>query len=282
MILPTYHRITEQLNTQLQSASDEAAPYLESALAALDPPRKPGMGGPADPPDLDPSDIAGLIDHTQLKPDATLAAIAQVCEEALRYQFASVCVHPTYIPDVAEALAEASPVACTVVGFPLGANHASTKVHETKQAIRHGAREVDMVLPIGRLKSGQFEAVEADIRAVVEAAATAAEAGNTSVLVKVIIETALLTGPEKVLACVCAKRAGADFVKTSTGFAAQGAVPEDVALMRQVVGEEMGVKASGGVGSAADVVTMVAHGATRIGASGSVAIMEGARADAAY
>ena len=281
MTLPLYQRIVDQLKTHHQSASDSATVYIEAALDALESPRRPGTGGPTDLPDLDAAAIAALIDHTQLKPDATLAAIAQVCEEALTYDFASVCIHPTYVSDVAEALTDSSTVACTVIGFPLGANCAATKAHEAQTAVKHGAREVDMVLPIGRLKSGQFEAVEADIRAVVDAAAAAAKSENASVQVKVIIETALLTGPEKALACICAKRAGADFVKTSTGFAATGAVPEDVALMRQMVGKDLGVKASGGVGSASDVAAMVAHGASRIGASGSVGIMESLDVEAA-
>src|SRR5690606_4210771 len=181
---------------------------------------------------------------------------------------------PAWVPLAAEALAGATSLVCTVVGFPHGAQRTPVKAFETAVAARDGADEIDMVIGIGRLKSRRYDEVEADVRAVVEAAG-----GRT---VKVIIETALLTDEEKVIACVLAQNAGADFVKTSTGFAAHGAQPEDGALMRRVVGDRMGVKASGGIRSTEDAVAMVARGATRIGASASVAILTGLASDAAY
>jgi len=256
--------------------------YVREALGRLQTPRQPGTGGPVDVPNLEGPAIAGLIDHTQLKPEATDADIRQVCAEARTYEFASVCVHPYYVPLAREAVSQGSVVVCTVIGFPHGANQSATKAHETKQAIREGATEVDMVLPIGRLKSGRPDAVEADIRVVVDAAREATPSNQERARVKVILETVLLTDAEKAVACVAAQRAGADFVKTSTGFAGGGATLHDVALMRQIVGDALGVKASGGVGSADDVRQMVAHGATRIGASGGVAIMQGLTTDTTY
>ena len=218
--------------------------------------------------------IARLIDHTVLKPDTTEAQIRDLCAEARDYCFASVCVSPVWVPVAAEELAGQTSRVCTVIGFPHGANRTPVKAAETEQAVRDGAEEIDMVLAIGRLKSEQYALVEEDIRAVVRAAG-----GRT---VKVILETALLTDEEKVIACVLAQNAGADFVKTSTGFASGGASPADVALMRRVVGESMGVKASGGIRSAEDAYTMVESGATRLGASAGVAILKGLTSDAAY
>jgi deoxyribose-phosphate aldolase len=218
--------------------------------------------------------LARLIDHTLLKPEATDADVRALCDEARRHCFASVCVSPVWVPLAAEALAGAASLVCTVVGFPHGAQRTPVKAFEAAVAVRDGAAEVDMVIGVGRLKSRRYDEVEADVAAVVEAAG-----GRT---VKVIIETALLTDEEKVIACVLAQNAGADFVKTSTGFAAHGARPEDVALMRRVVGDRMGVKASGGIRSTEDAVEMVEHGATRIGASASVAILKGLPSEAAY
>lgn len=270
--------------TRLQDVHTNTAmaDYVREAQDRLHPPRQPGTGGPADVPTLDAAAIAALIDHTQLKPAATDDQIRQLCTEAQRYEFASVCVHPYYVPLARGSVADSSVTVCTVIGFPHGANQSSTKAYETKQAIRDGATEVDMVLPIGRLKSGRADAVEADIRAVVDAAREATPSDAEAARVKVILETALLTDAEKAVACVAAKRAEADFVKTSTGFAGGGATPRDVALMRQIVGDDLGVKASGGVGSADDVQQMVAYGATRIGASGGVAIMQGVTSDSTY
>jgi deoxyribose-phosphate aldolase len=213
-------------------------------------------------------DWSSLVDHTLLKPEASDADIRKLCEEAAQYRFASVCVNPTWVRAAACNLRGTSVPVCTVVGFPLGATLADVKAYEARRAIFDGAREVDMVINIGALKSGDDCAVEQDIRAVVEAS------HEYDVLVKVIIEAALLTDDEKVRACLAAKRAGADFVKTSTGFAKHGATVADVALMRRTVGAEMGVKAAGGVKGIEDARAMVEAGATRIGASVGVKIAQ--------
>src|SRR2546423_5897679 len=211
---------------------------------------------------------ASFIDHTLLKPEASATDIERLCEEAARYRFASVCVNPTWVRASACHLRGSGVPVCTVIGFPLGATLADVKAYETRRAIFDGAQEVDMVINVGALKSGDDCAVEYDIRQVVEAA------HEYAVLVKVIIEAVLLTDDEKVRACVAAKRAGADFVKTSTGFAKGGATVADVALMRRTVGQEMGVKAAGGVRGLEDARAMLAAGATRIGASVGVKIAQ--------
>ena len=215
--------------------------------------------------------VAAMIDHTLLKPDATRGEIETLCREAKEFGFASVCVNPTWVATCAR-LMRGSPVAvCSVVGFPLGATTADTKQYETRRAIFDGASEIDMVINVGALKSGNLHLVESDIRAVTSACR------ESNVLSKVIIETALLTDDEKVTACTLAKAAAADFVKTSTGFVPGGATAEDVALMRRVVGEDMGIKASGGVRTLEGVKAMVAAGATRIGASAGVRIVQQSR-----
>ncbi|CAM3625052.1 MULTISPECIES: deoxyribose-phosphate aldolase [Paenibacillus] len=219
--------------------------------------------------------IAGMIDHTLLKADATEAEIRRITEEAKKYEFASVCVNPGWVKFCAEQLAGTKVKVCTVIGFPLGATTSAVKAFETKDAIANGATEVDMVINIGALKDGNNELVESDIQSVVDAAAGKA-------LVKVIIETSLLTDEEKVRACELAVKAGADYVKTSTGFSTGGATPEDVALMRKTVGESTGVKASGGVRSREDMERMIEAGATRIGASSGVKIMEGGQSTSSY
>jgi deoxyribose-phosphate aldolase len=223
-----------------------------------------------------------MIDHTALKPETTEAEIRALCDEARRFCFASVCVNAGFVP-LAAAQLEGTPVAvCTVVGFPLGATSTASKAFEAGQAVRDGAREVDMVIHVGMLRSGAHEYVENDIRAVVHAAREAGRALGAGITVKVILETALLTDEEKVIASVLAQNAGADFVKTSTGFSKGGATAADVALMRQAVGPRMGVKASGGVRSREDAETMIAHGATRLGASASVAILKGESSGGTY
>lgn len=214
------------------------------------------------------ADLARLIDHTLLKPDATEAQIRQLCHEARQYGFAAVCVNPFWVPLCAELLAGATPVVCTVIGFPLGATFPGVKVFETQCSLAAGAREVDMVINIGALKSRRYDEVYRDILGVVQAAHA------TGALVKVIIETALLTDEEKVEACTLSQAAGADFVKTSTGFAAGGATVADVALMRRVVGPRMGVKAAGGIKTAEDATALIQAGATRIGASAGVKIVQ--------
>jgi deoxyribose-phosphate aldolase len=212
--------------------------------------------------------VAALIDHTSLKPEATEADVRQLCAEAKQYGFATVCVNPHWVKLAAVELAGTEVRVCTVVGFPLGANATETKVFETILAIEQGAREIDMVINIGELKSGNGAFVGGDIRAVAEAA------HSRGVIVKVILETALLDDAEKTAACRLAQLAGADFVKTSTGFGPGGATAEDVALMRRAVGTQMGVKASGGIRTLEDLKKMVAAGASRIGASAGVRIAE--------
>lgn len=214
--------------------------------------------------------LAHMIDHTILKPDATQDEIAQLCYEARKYNFASVCVNPSYVKLCSDLLEGSDVLVCTVVGFPLGATPTEVKVFETQQAVREGADEVDMVINVGALKSRDYERVERDIASV----ARAVHAGGA--ILKVIIEAALLTDEEKVAACQLAKVAGADFVKTSTGFGPGGATSEDVALMRRVVGPSLGVKAAGGIRTYEDAKKMIAAGASRIGASASVKIMQGA------
>jgi deoxyribose-phosphate aldolase len=213
-----------------------------------------------------------MIDHTLLKPEATRADIEKLCREAIDHQFASVCVNSCWVPTVAGALAGTPVKVCTVVGFPLGAMLTEAKVAETEAALHLGAQEIDMVLNVGALRGGDDDAVRLDIESVVRAA------HREGALVKVILETALLTDDQKVKACVLAKSAGADFVKTSTGFGPSGATEHDVALMRRTVGPELGVKASGGIRTTEDALKMIAAGATRIGASASVKIVEGAAA----
>ena len=217
---------------------------------------------------------AAMIDHTLLKADATQAQVEQICAEAKQYGFASVCVNPTWVNYSAKALAGTDVLVCTVIGFPLGASTSAVKAFETKDAIANGAGEIDMVINIGALKDGNFDLVREDIKAVVDAA--------NGTLVKVIIEACLLTDEEKVKACELSVEAGADFVKTSTGFSTGGATAADIALMRKTVGPDLGVKASGGVRSLEDMQTMIENGATRIGASSGVAIMNGLKSDSNY
>ena len=217
--------------------------------------------------------LARRIDHTLLKPDATADQIAQLCFEARKYHFASVCVNPTYVKLCSDLLKGTDVKVCTVIGFPLGATSTEVKAFETQNAIEHGATEIDMVINIGALKAGDNDLVAKDIREVVKVA------HNSGAIVKVIIETALLTDEEKIVACLLAKEAGADFVKTSTGFSSGGATVHDVALMRKAVGPELGVKAAGGIHSQEEAKQMIAAGATRLGASAGVKIIQGESKD---
>ncbi|WP_018887261.1 deoxyribose-phosphate aldolase [Paenibacillus massiliensis] len=220
--------------------------------------------------------LTSIIDHTLLKADARREDIVKLAEEAKQFKFASVCVNPTWVATAYEVLKDTPEVkVCTVIGFPLGASTSETKAFETGDAIAKGATEVDMVINIGALKNGEDDLVRRDIAAVVEAA-------RGKALTKVIIETCLLTDDEKVRACKLAVEAGADYVKTSTGFSTGGATKEDIALMRKTVGPDVGVKASGGVRSAEDARIMVEAGATRIGTSGGVAIAKGEESQSAY
>jgi deoxyribose-phosphate aldolase len=221
-----------------------------------------------------PADVASAIDHTMLKPDATRADIERVCNEAREYGFASVCINTTWLPLAVSMLKGSKVMAICVVGFPLGAALTAAKAAETREAIRLGASEIDMVVNIGALKSLDYDLVLKDIHEVVVAAE-----GRP---VKVILETSKLTQEEKVATCALAKAAGAAFVKTSTGFGGGGATAEDIALMRSVVGPDMGVKASGGVRNLSDAHKMIAAGATRLGASASVEIVSGGQAKGAY
>ncbi|RLQ92062.1 deoxyribose-phosphate aldolase [Planomicrobium sp. Y74] len=221
------------------------------------------------------TNIASYIDHTLLKPESTKEQVIQLCKEAAEYEFASVCVNPSYVETAAAELKNSKVKVCTVIGFPLGASTSETKAFETKDAIEKGAEEIDMVVNIGAIKSGDSKLVKNDIQAVVDAA-------KGKAIVKVIIEASLLTDEEKVLASRLSKEAGADFVKTSTGFSTGGATVADVKLMRETVGSELGVKASGGVRSLEDVQGMIDAGASRIGASSGVQIMQGLKSDSDY
>ncbi|HTP13297.1 MAG TPA: deoxyribose-phosphate aldolase [Bacteroidota bacterium] len=210
-----------------------------------------------------------MIDHTLLKPEATRQQVEELCAEAKQYSFASVCINPSYVKLCSRLLKDTSVKVCTVIGFPLGATSTEAKAFEAERAIRDGAREVDMVINIGMLKSGEYDYVEKDI------AGVTGTAHKLDAIAKVIIETGLLTDEEKVKACLLAKRARADFVKTSTGFAKGGATVGDIALMRRVVGPELGVKASGGVRTLEQAKALIESGADRIGASASVKIVTG-------
>lgn len=224
---------------------------------------------------MDAKTLAQYIDHTMLKPDAPSSAYDQLCSEAIQYHFKSVCVNSSWVPYVAKRLQGTKVQVCSVVGFPLGAMTSRSKAFETREAIEMGADEIDMVLAIGKMKSGEYSYVEQDILAV-------RRATRSTTVLKVIIETSMLTQEEKVIACQIAKRAGADFVKTSTGFGGGGATVEDIALMRSVVGKEMGVKASGGVRDHDKAMAVIGAGATRIGAVSSVAIVTGKQGSGTY
>ena len=224
---------------------------------------------------MNKNELSKFIDHTVLKAETSEKAVEKVCKEAVEYKFASVCINPCNVK-LASKLLEGSEVkVCTVIGFPLGANTSKVKAFETEDAIANGAHEVDMVINIGKLKDKDYDYVREDIKAVVNAA-------KGKALTKVIIETCLLTDEEKVKACELAKEAGADFVKTSTGFSTGGATPADIKLMRETVGPDMGVKASGGVRNIDDAEAVIKNGATRIGASSSIDIVEGRTSKSNY
>lgn len=240
-----------------------AAAPVAAASGGYDAPAAPAAaGGPSD------ARLAAMIDHTLLRADATRDEILQVCAEARTHGFASVCVNGSWVPLVARELRGSAVKTCTVIGFPLGAMATAAKVFESEEAIRCGATEVDMVLAVGLLRAGEELAVEKDIRAIAEAC------HRGGAILKVILETALLSDGQKVKACQLAVAAGADFVKTSTGFSKGGATAKDIALMRQTVGPGIGVKASGGIRSLADARAMIGAGASRIGASASVKIVQ--------
>jgi deoxyribose-phosphate aldolase len=221
------------------------------------------------------TELAKMIDHTQLKPETQKEKIEHICKEAIEYKFASVCVNPYWVPLCYELLKDSEVVVCTVIGFPLGATTSEVKAYETRNAIENGAKEIDMVINVGALKDREFAFVQQDIEAVVTEA-------KGKAIVKVIIETSLLTDEEKVKACELSKQAGADFVKTSTGFSGGGATVSDIELMRKTVGPEMGVKASGGVRDGKTTDELIKAGATRIGASSGVAIVTGGTSNQDY
>lgn len=256
----------------------EAAPPAPAAVLNPEAPRPPGVKtatARVDPATLvKASDLAPYIDHTLLKPEARAEDVVRVAEEARQYGFATVCVNSCHVATAARVLAGATAVPIAVVGFPLGAALSSAKAFEAREAIRAGAREIDMVLNLGALKAHDYQRVHQDIAAVVEA--------SHPLPVKVILETGHLTDEEKVVACALSKAAGAAFVKTSTGFGPGGATVKDIELMRAVVGDEVGVKASGGVRSAEDAVKLIRAGANRLGASASVAIVTGQISTAQY
>jgi deoxyribose-phosphate aldolase len=233
--------------------------YLEHAVSSIS--DRIGISEPAE------KNIAGKIDHTLLRPDAIPGEINSLCEEAKQYNFASVCVNPIYVPQCYELLKNSGVKVCTVIGFPLGANTTEAKKFEAEQSVKNGASEVDMVINIGMLKSGNYGFVFNDVSQVVSVAK------KNNAICKVILETSLLTDDEKIKACLLCKEAGADFVKTSTGFNAGGANANDVALMKYVVGNSIGVKAAGGIRTRKDAETMIASGADRIGTSSGVKIV---------
>lgn len=255
------------MQSQIQAVAADVLPAIGQADLVWQPTPTPHVRPAC-------STLAGIIDHTLLKPDATPDQISQLCAEAVTHGFASVCVNPLFVAQAAQAVPGSAVRVCTVVGFPLGATPTAVKQFEAEQALAAGATELDMVIPLGLLKAGDYAAVWADI------AAITALCARHAALSKVIIETALLDDTEKIAACLIAARAGATFVKTSTGFAGAGATPADVSLMRCVVGATVGVKASGGIRTYTAACAMVAAGATRIGASASVAIVHEERSRA--
>lgn len=225
---------------------------------------------------LSAQDLVGMIDHTLLKPDATLREIKQLCEEAKQYNFASVCVNPSYVDACFNFIKSSNVKVCSVIGFPLGATTAQAKFHEAEEAIKNGAEELDMVINVGKLKDKDYLFVLDDLKAI-------ADLSKKHLCVsKVILETCLLSDEEKVITCLLAKEAGLNFVKTSTGFSKSGATVHDVALMKFVVGEKMQVKASGGIRSYEDAIAMINAGATRLGASAGVKIIAGQKSESSY
>jgi deoxyribose-phosphate aldolase len=268
--------LVERITKEVMGRLGEAGKRASAAAAPAGAGARPAAGTPAAASTAPaPASLASYIDHTLLRPDASREQVEKLCAEAVEHRFATVCVNSCWVELCARKLRGTGVKVCAVVGFPLGAMDGRAKAVETRYALENGADEIDMVMNVGAMKSGDHHAVEEDIRAVRRAC-------RQATVLKVIIECALLTDQEKVLACQIAQRAGADFVKTSTGFAASGAKAGDVALMRRTVGARTGVKAAGGIRSYEDAVAMVQAGANRIGASSSVAIVTRTAATGAY
>jgi deoxyribose-phosphate aldolase len=234
-----------------------------------------GSDNPRSSTHISPAELAGYIDHTLLKPDAIESQFEQLCNEAVKYKFKSVCVNSSWVPFVAKKLRGSGIIICSVIGFPLGGMDTRSKAFEARSAIANGATELDMVINVGALKSGNLKLVEEDIRAIKRAC-------RSTTLLKVILETGLLTDAEKILACEISKKSGADFVKTSTGFSGSGATVQDIALMRRIVGPNMGVKASGGIKTFGQAVALINAGANRLGCGSSIAVITGAESQGNY
>lgn len=260
-------QITREVLARLKDAQGGAKPAAGASAG--------GIAAGAGPAGVPHAELAKYIDHTLLKPESTQAQVDKLCDEAIQYKFYSVCVNSTWVARCARRLRGTGVKVAAVVGFPLGAMDSRAKGLETRNAVENGASEIDMVINVGALRSGDLKTVEEDIRAVLRACR------QTTVL-KVIIECALLTDAEKVLACQIAKKAGAHFVKTSTGFASSGATVQDVALMRRTVGPELGVKAAGGIRSTEDALAMIQAGANRLGTSAGIAIVTGTKSSSKY
>jgi deoxyribose-phosphate aldolase len=265
--------VLAKMGSQRQGSGVE--PRSGGGVAVSGRPLEPASSSASAVPAMASADVARYIDHTMLRPEAPTAAFDKLCDEALKYRFYGVCVNSCRISYVARKLQGTGIKVCSVVGFPLGAMTSRSKAFETREAISDGAAEIDMVINIGKLKAGDCAEVEEDIRAV-------RRATRANTILKVIIETALLSQDEKVMACELSKKAGADFVKTCTGFSGGGATVEDISLMRSVVGREMGVKASGGVRTYKNAVTLIGAGASRLGCVSSVAIVTGVEGTGSY
>ena len=251
--------VMQRLNEkQGNKGLDQANPNLQSSASGMS-----------------PLELAAYIDHTLLKPEAVESQFEQLCDEAVKYKFKSVCVNSSWVPFVAKKLRGTGIIVCSVIGFPLGGMDTRSKAFEARNAIGNGATELDMVINVGALKSGNLKLVEEDIRAIKRAC-------RSTTLLKVILETGLLTDAEKILACEISKKAGADFVKTSTGFSGSGATVQDIELMRRVVGPKMGVKASGGIRTFEQAIALINAGATRLGCGSSLEVISGAETKGSY
>ena len=259
----------------IDKITNEVMSRLNEKMKLQDSKKQDSSSTSSQKPVISPAELAGYIDHTLLKPEATVAQFEQLCNEAIKYRFMSVCVNSGWVPYVAKKLRGSGIKVCSVVGFPLGEMDTRSKAFETRSAISSGANEIDMVINVSALKSRDLKLVEEDIRAIKRAC-------RSNTILKVIIETVFLTDEEKVIACELAKKADADFVKTSTGFSGGGATVQDIILMRRVVGTKMGVKASGGIRTYDQAVALLNAGATRLGCGSSVAIITGAKTDGKY